>query len=130
MNICQKKEDRKVVTTTSMTLLGSLRFDDGNVNDNATNQWFDWLNEEYNRAARAARLFGTLFWRSLPNDGVKFSYLRFWQQRELAAVNLSLFCLYMKTIRTKQAKVQFAYFVQRDQHGKNPKRLNLRKVQF
>ena len=26
--------------------LGSLRFDDGNVNDNATNQWFDWLNEE------------------------------------------------------------------------------------
>ena len=27
-------------------LLGSLRSDDGNVNDNATNQWFDWLNEE------------------------------------------------------------------------------------
>ena len=26
-------------------------------------------------------------------------------------------CLYMKTIRTKLAKVQFAYFVQRDQHG-------------
>ena len=25
-------------------------------------------------------------------------------------------CIYMKTIRTKQAKVQFAYFVQRDQH--------------
>ena len=26
----------------------NLRFDDGNVNvnDNATNQWFDWLNEE------------------------------------------------------------------------------------
>ena len=31
---------------------GSLRFDDGNVNDNATNQWFDWLNEKNNRAAR------------------------------------------------------------------------------
>ena len=28
------------------SLLGSLRFDDGNINDNATNQWFDWLNEE------------------------------------------------------------------------------------
>ena len=27
-------------------LLGSLRSDDGNVIDNATNQWFDWLNEE------------------------------------------------------------------------------------
>ena len=26
--------------------LGSLRFDDGKVNNNATNQWFDWLNEE------------------------------------------------------------------------------------
>ena len=26
--------------------LGSLRSNDGNVNDNATNQWFDWLNEE------------------------------------------------------------------------------------
>ena len=26
-------------------------------------------------------------------------------------------CLYMKTIRAKPAKVQFAYFVQRDQHG-------------
>ena len=27
-------------------LIGNLRFDDDNVNDNATNQWFDWLNEE------------------------------------------------------------------------------------
>ena len=26
--------------------LGSLRSDDGNVNGNATNQLFDWLNEE------------------------------------------------------------------------------------
>ena len=26
-------------------------------------------------------------------------------------------CLYMKTIRTKQAKVQSAYFLQHDQHG-------------
>ena len=29
-----------------LSSLGSLRSDDGNVNDNATNQWFDWLNEE------------------------------------------------------------------------------------
>ena len=27
-------------------LIKNLRFDDDNVNDNATNQWFDWLNEE------------------------------------------------------------------------------------
>ena len=26
--------------------IGSLRFDNGNVNYNATNQLFDWLNEE------------------------------------------------------------------------------------
>ena len=69
-----------------------------------------------NRAARAARFFATMFWRSLPNDDVKFSYLRFWWQRELVTENLSL-CLYMKTMRTKQAKVHLAYFVQRDQHG-------------
>ena len=31
-----------------------------------------------------------MFWRSLSKDDVKFSYLRFWRQRELAAVNLSL----------------------------------------
>ena len=31
---------------TTKEALGSLRSDDGNVNDNATNQWFDCLNEE------------------------------------------------------------------------------------
>ena len=36
----------------------------------------------------------------------------------------------MKTIRTKQAKVQFAYFVQRYQHGIIAKDLAKRKVQF
>ena len=29
------------------------------------------------------------FWCNLPNDDVKFSYLRFWRKRELDAVNLS-----------------------------------------
>ena len=33
----------------------SLRNDDSNDNDNVTNQWLDWLNEENNRAARATR---------------------------------------------------------------------------
>ena len=27
-------------------IIGSLRFDGSNVNANATNQWFDWLDEE------------------------------------------------------------------------------------
>ena len=37
---------RAPLISTFQVLLGSLRSDDGNVNDNATNQWFDWLNEE------------------------------------------------------------------------------------
>ena len=41
--------------------------------------------------------FGAMFWRSLPNDNVKFSYLRFWRQRELAEVNLSFFAFTWKT---------------------------------
>ena len=40
--------------------------------------------------------FGAMFWRSLPNDNVKFSYLTFWRQRELAAVNLSFFAVTWK----------------------------------
>ena len=39
----------------------SLRFDDGNVNHNATNQWFDSLNEENDRAAHAARFLVQCF---------------------------------------------------------------------
>ena len=36
----------------------------------------------------------------------------------------------MKTICAKNAKVQFAYFVQRDQHGIIAKELTQRKVEF
>ena len=61
------------------------------------------------------------FWRS--SDDVKFAFLRFWQQRKPAAVNLLILCLCMKTIRAKQAKVDFAYFLQSYQHRINAKRL-------
>ena len=95
--------------------IASLRFDGSNVNGNATNQWFDWLNEE---KYSCCTLFGAMFWRSLPNHDVKFSYLNFWPQRELAPVNLLVFAYTcMKTLRGKQAKVHSAYFVQRDRHG-------------
>ena len=67
---------------------GNLRFDDGKVNDNATNHWFDWLNKEKQSCCTCGTLVGAMLWRSLPNDDVKFSHLRFWRQRELAAVNL------------------------------------------
>ena len=43
------------------TILGSLSKDDGNGKDNARKQWSDWLNEENNRAARAARTLAEFF---------------------------------------------------------------------
>jgi len=74
-----------------------------------------WMKKN-NRAARVARFLVQCFdvvcqtttwnfhiWGSIDNKP--------------AAVNLSFFCLHMKTIRAKQAKVLSAYFVQRDQHG-------------
>ena len=51
-----------------------------------------------NRAACAGTFWNNV-WRSLPNDNVKFSYLRFWWQREPTAVNLSSL---MKTIPPSQ----------------------------
>ena len=42
-------------------LIGSLRFYDGNVNDNATNERFDWLMKKNSRAARAARFLVQCF---------------------------------------------------------------------
>ena len=74
-----------VVAVPVIVAKAPLRFDDGNVNDNATNQWFNWLNEE------CSTLFDAMFWRCLQNDDVKFSYLTFSRQHELAAVNLSVF---------------------------------------
>ena len=37
---------RNIHPTWRLRILKNLRFDDGNVNANATNQRFDWLNEE------------------------------------------------------------------------------------
>ena len=45
----------------SMKTIGSLSKDDGNGRDNARKQWSDWLNEENNRAARAARTLAEFF---------------------------------------------------------------------
>ena len=75
-----------------------------------------WMREN-NRATRASRSLVHFFWRSLPNDNVKFSFFGFWRQRESAAVNSFILSLHMKTIHAKKAKVYIAYFVQRNQHG-------------
>ena len=63
-------------------------------------------------------LLGAIFLGSLPNNDVKFSYLKFSQQGELTAINLPFFALIRKPlICANQDKVHFAYFVQCDQHG-------------
>ena len=59
------------------------------------------------------------FLSSLPDDDVKFSYFVVMTTRSARESKCSIMlCLYMKTIRAKQAKVLFANFVQRDQHDK------------
>ena len=84
------------------------------MNVTATNQWYDWSNEEKNRAARAARF---LWYNSL-------TYSTKWRREILIFLVLTttrarrgkslILLLYMKTTRAKQAKVHSAYF---DQHG-------------
>ena len=70
--------------------LGSWANDVSNGNNHSTNQWFDWLNEEKYLCCMCGRLFGAIFLSSLPNDNVKFSFSRFWEQCKLSAVTLSL----------------------------------------
>ena len=58
--------------------------------------WIRWIRKN-NHAACAARFqFAEIFWRSRPNNDVKFSYLWFWRQREPAAVNLPFFAFTWK----------------------------------
>ena len=58
----QWKDDEFDVKLRALSLsIGSLSKDDGNGKDNARKQWSDWLNEENNRAARAARTLAEFF---------------------------------------------------------------------
>jgi len=68
-------------------IIGSVRNDKSNVYDNTTNEWFDWLNEAH---------FWCNFWHSMPEDALKFSFLRFWPQHKPLALNLSFFASCMK----------------------------------
>ena len=57
-------------------------------------------------------------WRKIivQNDDVEFSYFEVLTSKWARSSKSFTLCLYNKTIRAKQAKVQLAYFVQRDQH--------------
>ena len=65
------------------------------------NDLIGWMKKN-NRAARAARFLVQCFdVVRLPNDDVKYSYLRFWRQRELAGVKFSFFALTWKPSKRK-----------------------------
>ena len=66
-----------------------------------------------NRAAHAARFLVQFFDVDCQTATWNF---HIWGSDDNASKSFSL-CLYMKTNRAKQAKVHFAYFVQRDQQG-------------
>ena len=69
-----------------------------------------------NRAARAARFLCNVLTYSAKRRREIFIFEVLTTTRARRIKSFSL-CLYMKTIRIKQAKVHSAYFAQRDQHG-------------
>ena len=75
-----------------------------------------------NCAARAARFLEQCFDVVCKRLREIFIFEVLTTTRARSSKSLTL-CLCMKTIRTKQAKVQFAYFVQRDKHGQIAKDL-------
>ena len=69
-----------------------------------------------NRAARAARFLVQFLTKSAKRPREIFIFDVRTTMRALSSKSFIL-SLYMKTIRAKQAKGQFACFIQRDQHG-------------
>ena len=82
-----------------------------------------------NRAARAARFWCNFSTKSAKRRREIFIFVALTTTRARSSKSFIL-CLYMKAICAKQAKVHFAYLVQRDQHGIIAKQLTLRKVLF
>ena len=74
-----------------------------------------WVRKN-NRAARAARFLVQLI--DVVCRATTWNFHSWGSDDNWARGRRSLIiCIYMKTIRTMQAKVHFAYFVLRDQHG-------------
>jgi len=103
--------DFPVMTSLSVNkwyLIGSLRNSDRNGTNNATNQWFDCLNEEKYSCCLYGTLFGAIFWHSLPNGNVGFDI---WgsddNMHKPAAVNLSFFAITWKLFMPRKRKYTF-----------------------
>ena len=63
----------------------------------------EWRRIIVQHAYTCSTLFDAMFWCCLPNDDVKFSYLRFWRQHELAA-DLSLYAFTWKLFVPSEQK--------------------------
>ena len=86
-----------------------------------------WMRKN-NRVPRAARFSDV--WRSLPNDEVKFSYLRFWRQRDTAAVNLVHSLPLHENHSCQASESALRLFCTTWPIKNNPKKIILRKVLF
>ena len=102
---------RSRLLTAEEEVLGSLRNDDVSGNDSATNQWFDWLSEQKKWCYTCGTLFYAIFRRCLLNDDVKFSYLRFWWQREPASVNISFYFNMKPFVPSKRKYTSFILYL-------------------
>lgn len=93
-----------------MWLKLAIRNDDGNGNVKATNQLFDWLNEEKESCCTCGTLLGAFFGLSLPNDGEKILYyFEVLTATQVSSSKSSILCFFMITILAKQGKVHLAY---------------------
>ena len=80
------------------------------------NDLIGWIRKN-NRAARTARFLLQIF--DVVCQTVNDVNFHVWGSDDNSNRSSKSFilCLYVKTIRAKQARVHFAYFVRRDQHG-------------
>ena len=114
---CHENTQNKALSRVASNVwLRSLRNDDSNGNVNSKNQWFDWLKEEGNRAARTARFSVHFFYVVLQTTTWNS---RIWGSDDNSGPQLKIFhsLPLHENMRAKQAILHFAYLVQRDQHG-------------
>ena len=78
------------------------------------NQLISWIRKN-DRAARAARFLMQFF--DLVGQATQTFIFEVLKTTRTHSSKSFILCVYVKTIRAKQAKVYFAYFVHRNQHG-------------
>ena len=98
-------------------LVGSLRNNDGDGNNNVAKQWYHWLKNHKQSCCTCSTDFSKYFWGPLHNNDVKSPNSRFWRQREHATVNLSFLSFHSEISRTNSFLGYFTDNVRREQDG-------------